>query len=231
MAASMLEERLKRLENERRRIHAMAIAALILCAVGLFLSVPRWTLGRPQQGEQTIEAERFVLKDANGTTRALLQMGPSGPQLDLTDSEQHPLLTLVAGNATSGIVLRSSAGTPRAALLSVAGGVDQPTLALMGGNGKPRIFLTMTEDGPAISMHDSNGKERIELLVKGEVPSEHFYDADGQKVLSLAALANSTTVAVTDGRSKAAASLSVTRATGPSFLLLNRAGQPIYVQP
>lgn len=64
------------------------ISAFLGGTVGVWFLMPPSVLAQDEPQKQIVEAERFVLKDGEGRTRASLHVGPAGPGLYLYDEEE-----------------------------------------------------------------------------------------------------------------------------------------------
>jgi hypothetical protein len=143
--------RLERLERQQRRWRGLAIAgALGLAALAL--------MGQKQAG-RTVEAERFVLRDAAGRPRAELLMVDEKEQsvaLRFKDADGMPRLTMGTENGAALIVLNEQGGKLRAGLVALPHGA--PGLSLYDSTGKPRAELSLNRDGaPALTFNDRDG--------------------------------------------------------------------------
>src|SRR5437773_1783635 len=89
-----ISERLEKLERENRRLKRAAMASLLIAASIIFM-------GQAQR-RRTLEAESFILKDANGRPRGELAMDfGSRPTLTLRDANGFPLVSLAGGDEPS----------------------------------------------------------------------------------------------------------------------------------
>ena len=143
--------RLERLERAQRRWRALAIvAALGVTTLGL--------MGQRYAG-RTVEAERFVLRDAEGRARAELLMVDNKEQsvaLRFKDADGAPRLTVGTENGAALIVLNEQGGKLRAGLVTLPHGA--PGLNLYDSTGKPRAELSLNRDGaPALTFNDRDG--------------------------------------------------------------------------
>ena len=141
--------RLERLERQQRRWRGAAIAgALGLAAIAL--------MGQKPAG-RTVEAERFVLRDAAGRVRAELVMdNEQSAALRFRDADSMPRLTVGTENGAALIVLNEAGGKLRAGLVSLPHGA--PGLNLYDSSGKPRAELSLNRDGaPALTFNDRDG--------------------------------------------------------------------------
>jgi len=143
--------RLERLERQQRRWRALAIvAALGIASVAL--------MGQKPTG-RTVEAERFILRDADGRARAELLMVDGKEQsvaLRFKDADGMPRLTVGTENGAAVLVLNEQGGKVRAGLVTLPHGA--PGLNLYDGTGKPRAELSLNRDGaPALTFNDRDG--------------------------------------------------------------------------
>jgi hypothetical protein len=151
-----IRSRLEKLERENRRLKSMGgLAALV--AVSLFL------MGQAKP-DRTLEAERFVLKDASGNVGAELAIGKLGPKLTLNDANGHPSVTLVGG--------------------------DAPFLTLTLGKGEKQINLSTGSGEPVLHLMDLGvGAATLSLGLDG--PNLELWDRQGSAILGRAVLATS----------------------------------------
>ena len=149
--------RLGKLEKENRRIRGIGIALLVLAAALLLMG--------QTPGQRTVEANEFVLKDANGTVRGRWEARAYGPQFVLFDATGKSGVDLaVLDSAGAGLTLRDASGKDRARLLATVNG---PGLNLTDANGKDRLLLTAddTEDSAGLGLYDKEGNQPVRLSV------------------------------------------------------------------
>lgn len=156
----VMAQELDRLAWENRQWKSIGVAGLAIIAIGLLM-------GQAMPGKETkiVEAEKIVLKDPEGKTRAI--WGPS--------QEEGYSLAFYDANGRGRLVL----------------GVDEtgPNLGFMDAGETPRIILTMTLKGyPALSLLDTNRKARAELVIGAEGPYLGLYDGSHKKVRAKLAL-------------------------------------------
>lgn len=141
--------RLERLERQQRRWRGAALAGVLgIAALAL--------MGQKHAG-RTVEAERFVLRDAAGRTRAELVMdNEHSVALRFKDADGMPRLTVGTENGAALIVLNEKGGKLRAGLVTLPHGA--PGLNLYDESGKPRAELSLNRDGaPALTFNDRDG--------------------------------------------------------------------------
>ncbi len=117
-----LSETLEKLESFNKSLCWLGMV-LIVGTVGLLIALrPSWRSGQPRE----IEAQRFVLKDPSGRTRALLELKPDGaPEL--------------AFYRDSGEELVSLSALP-----------DDTTILKFERAGRNKLFLSTSSDGSAL---------------------------------------------------------------------------------
>jgi hypothetical protein len=99
--------RLEKVENQNRRLKRAGLAALLLVGSALLVGFTVQRPSKPAAVTETIEAQRFVLKNARGETRAQLGLlGSEDPQLTLLDAKGKTrlLLNLLAGQPSLSLV-------------------------------------------------------------------------------------------------------------------------------
>jgi len=131
------EERLEIVERKlysARRWNRVLLVAAVVIVGGLLLSWirPRPALARDAAGK-VIRANKFVLEDRSGRTRAKLTLAKGVPALVLLDEN----------------------GKPRAGLAVLK---DGPGVVLYDKNTTVRALMGLAEDGPGIRLIDENGK-------------------------------------------------------------------------
>ena len=134
----ILTDRVDQLERSQRRFRQ--------CGVFLFLGVGvvfLMGLAVPGNVPEVIEAQRFVVKDANG--RNLAALG--------TDRDGAPLLVLTNLDGALGATLEVTAHR-------------RPTLTLYDRDGHSRAIMSVDSEGsPSLSMNDKTGTPRVGLAV------------------------------------------------------------------
>lgn len=147
----LILERLENLERQNGRLKLTVTLFLIFTACLIF-SGARFSRGR------TVTARRVILKDENGTTRAILGMRSAGPGLTLY-------------NANGGNI---------EALLTVLD--TGPVLSLYDAHGATRVLLGVTPKGATLAFNDPKGKLRAEMGFLSNTPSITFFDPGGKPV-------------------------------------------------
>ncbi len=120
-----LAQRVEKLEKANRRLKLAGVLALTLVGCLLLLGVA--------SPKRTVEAERFILLDANGKPRVRLRMRAEGPELGLYDANRKTRVAL--GMTPNG-----------------------PKLGLLDANGNLQVILGAEAEGPRLVLFDANGK-------------------------------------------------------------------------
>jgi hypothetical protein len=157
-------------------------SAAVICAVataGLFM-------GQAMPRAQTVEAQKFVLKDSAGKVRAVLAMDKDkdGPVLVLADENEKPRAGLGVFKDGPRLILRDGNGATPRVELGVLGleSKDWPVLVLRDENGKVRVGLTVFKDGPVLHLYDENDKPRVELDVSKDGPGLSLFN-ENKKII------------------------------------------------
>jgi len=105
-----------------------------------------------------IEAQSFILKDANGRVRAELYMDGEGPSLKLLDQSGASLVGLSLRDASpSGPFLLLSDPQRRSSVsISVASG-EGSQLSMIGERADIQAHIGVTPDGTALELSDKEG--------------------------------------------------------------------------
>lgn len=178
--------RLERLERENRRLKrsalvAVAVAASFVVSLGVLgqtqttqHKAPATRAKKPAAPAtaaatappptapfampKNIEAESFVLKDANGRVRAELGMSGEGPSLKFRDQSGTALVTLsLLDSAPGGPLLLLSDGQHRSSLsMSVASGSGSQ-LSLIGERADIQAHIGVAPDGTTLELTDKDG--------------------------------------------------------------------------
>jgi hypothetical protein len=189
-------ERLTRLERENRRLKLYAgIAVLALAGLALI---------GPTPGSNENRAERFLLSDAAGKTRASLGMTAEGPELSFLDENNRSRTTigatsdgarfrlfdaqgrvrtrLSAGQKGTELSFLDSTGIARAGLVVTGGPSGTPMLDLRDRTGRVRAQIEVEQDGPVLRFYGDAGKLGARLrVVQTDGPQLTLFDAAGKQ--------------------------------------------------
>ena len=232
-ASDSASARLDRLERESRRWRRVALGSWLAIATLLLLGQSPPRAARPPSPARTVEAERFVLRDARGRAGATLgwEAGDT-PRLTLHDPSGQPraMLTVGAGGAPGLTLVDTDGVTVRAAL--VVGPDGAPGFALFDAAGKPRLAAALfhgstpgrstggRESAPAIVAYDGAGVVRATFGIRGSDAGLELADGRGTARAVLHVQPDGTPdLVLRDGDGRNRAALSVLADGTPAFNL------------
>jgi hypothetical protein len=167
--------RLTRLERENRGFRLLGSLMLAgLAALGLIAQAPARTA-------KTVEAERFILVDQAGKTRAGFAVARDGNiGLRLTDTAGTTRLAFeVQANGEPWVTLSDSQGHRRVAMVVNPDG--SPGFSLLDVAEKARLGMSASDKGAAILFGDGTGKVRASVgVAPSGSASVGLADADGE---------------------------------------------------
>jgi hypothetical protein len=145
------DERMEKMEGQLARIRWVN-RCLIACIV---LSLAVWFISRTfgpetawaKSGVKEIRANKFVLEDGKGKSRALLGVDEDGPKLALLDEK---------GKNRALVVVEK----------------DGPALCLFDEKGQAGVLLSLRDDGPNLGLYDWQGQTRVGLGMGKDGPME-----------------------------------------------------------
>ena len=158
--------RIERLERQNSRWKRGALACLVaIMSIGLMGQTQRKST-RPAAPTpppapvlpKNIEAESFILKDANGHVRAELSMSGTGPSFKLRDQSGAALVTLSLNDeAPAGPFMLLSDPQHKAGLsMSILQGAGSQ-LTLTGERADIQAHIGVTPDGTSLALSDQDG--------------------------------------------------------------------------
>lgn len=165
----LITKRLEKLESENRWLKGgLAIMAAAVGTIFVMGAVPQ------AMDLQAVTAQKFLLVDANGKSRAFIGMHNGHPALSFADAKGEVRATFgIRSNGNPALFFYTKDGKPAA---GAAVTDDSRALALYGPEGKPRVSLTTASSGqPAVDLADDKGLTRAAL----------YLNEDGQPVVAL----------------------------------------------
>jgi hypothetical protein len=141
-----IEERLKKLEAQNRRLKWGGFAILVAIS-SLFL------MGQAAPVPQVIEAQKFVVKDADGNVRAWLGVYATGSELALGNAKKEPRMTLMVSEDASDLHFYGSHNGGMT--LGVNSG--DPAISMAGADGNGGAEVAFSKAGPGLTLTDRNG--------------------------------------------------------------------------
>ena len=150
-----LARRLDQVERENRRLKQAGVVVLAVIAAVVLM-------GQATKGKvaKVVEAEKFVLRDADGKGRARLESLPSGlVRLALLDKDENIQSVLGVGIVgTPSLVL---AGRNNKTILTTS------FLSVSGKGGKSRLTLAVLPSGEqSLVLTDNTGRTQAELAIE-----------------------------------------------------------------
>jgi hypothetical protein len=169
----LIVSRIERLEGQNRRLKRGALACLVaIVSLGLMGQTQRKSTRKPAPAPapapasapappampRNIEAESFVLKDANGRVRAELSMGGTGPSFKLLDLSGSALVTLSLNDTAPGgpFLLLSDPQHHAGLSMSVLEGAGSQ-LSLTGARADIQAYIGVTPYGTTLTLSDQDG--------------------------------------------------------------------------
>lgn len=166
--------RIGRLERENRRFKRGAIVFLVMIAsVGLMAQTRQSAPASGQKpkartpaapaaaaapaGPTAVEAQGFILKDANGKVRAELGLAGGSPSLKFRDESGSALVSLSLNEGPAGPVLLLSDPQHHASVALSVLEKAGPQLSLTGERADIQLRMGVTPDGTALELSDKDG--------------------------------------------------------------------------
>ncbi len=151
-----LARRVERVERENRYLRRSGVVALaVIAAVVLMGQATR---------NKTVKAEKFVVVDSSGNSRAVLEnVVGQGASLVFRGTDGMEQIALQSFGDARGFTLSDKTGADRIVLGVLASGATTLGMADQSGNG--RAALTLEADGSiALALYDENSKSHVKLL-------------------------------------------------------------------
>jgi len=163
-----LARRLDQVERENRRLNRAGVVALAVIAAVVLMGQATGNVAK------VVEAEKFVLRDADGKGRARLESLPSGlVRLALLDKDENIQSVLGVGIVgTPSLVL---AGRNSKTILTTR------FLSVSGKGGKSRLTLAVLPSGAqSLVLTDNTARTRAELAIEVDgSPTFGLFDRTG----------------------------------------------------
>jgi len=164
-STEVLAERLSRLEAQHRRLkRTMSVAVVAVMSVFLLGQAGR---------QRTVEATRFVLRDASGRYRGELAVRDNVPGVMLFDTEGKTRVSLKATGRGGSLSTYDRSG--RVAALK-AEGRDHYLGLWHAGESKAQAWLGLSDKGPELNFVDAGGMKCATLEVGTQSCQLKLYD-------------------------------------------------------
>jgi hypothetical protein len=141
-----IKKRLSDLEAQNRRLMWSGLS--LLAALSAFV-----LMGQAAATPKVIEAQRFVLKDANGDVRAWLGLFGKGSELILGNTNKEPKMTLKVSEDASDLHFFGEEHSG----MNLGVDLGNPAISMAGGSGKGKADIAFSTSGPAITVQDGIG--------------------------------------------------------------------------
>lgn len=120
-----------------------------------------------------VEAEQFILRNANGQRQATLDSAESGPKLTLYDPHGKMRIMLTIGSNGPVLGFFNDEGALR---VSVGALKESAVVQLHDDQGKPRVVMDLTRGEASFSHLKGDGMQRAAFRSNDEGPGLSFYD-------------------------------------------------------
>lgn len=148
----ILQERIAKAERHSRSLQWLIVIAMLVWVPLMLLK-----LSKPKR---FVEAEGFILKDANGITRGTLGFFEDGSFLHLHDEKEKLRLSLSVTRFGPSLSISNAEENLRGHLFATEKAVN---FMLYSEEEKSRISLSMTKNGPTVTLSDPSGIDRARL--------------------------------------------------------------------
>jgi hypothetical protein len=169
----VIKTRLENVERQNRYMKLVGIVAILLIG-SLFI------MGQTTFRNRVIEAEKFVLVDSKGHTRAILMDENGSTSFFLTDADQKRRIGLMITSKTSGIHLSDSNKTIRASLILDQDG--NPVLRFNNKSDEPQLLMVSHLKGPILYLMNGSGGAKITFGVINDIPGLLFKNKKGKEL-------------------------------------------------
>jgi hypothetical protein len=153
-------ERLSKLEGQNRRLKRGGAA--ILAALSTLV-----LMGQAAPSPRVVEAQRFVLKDANGNVRGWMGVIGKGSELTLGNVNAQPMMGLMVSEDSSDLHFFGS----RKSGMTLGVNSGDPALSMMGAEGIGGAGITIAKDGPSLTLQDGRGFSAVVGTAQLETPT------------------------------------------------------------
>jgi hypothetical protein len=145
-ALQTLMDRLGKLEAQNRRLKWSGVT--VLAALSALI-----LMGQAAPAPQVVEAQKFVLKDADGNVRGWFGVYATGSELTLGNMSKQPRMTLMASDDASDLHFF---GTHNGGM-TLGVNFGDPTIAMVDADRNGGAEIAFSEAGPVLTLNDRNG--------------------------------------------------------------------------
>jgi hypothetical protein len=141
-----LVQRLDRLEKRNRRLNGGLIAALTAFSAIVLM-------GQASPSPRVVEAQKFVLKDADGNVRGWLAIIGKGSELTLGNANAQPMISLEVSTDSGDLHFYGS----RRSGMNFGINSGNPSISILNADGQGGAGITFAKNGPSLKLQDGNG--------------------------------------------------------------------------
>jgi len=142
----LILERVAKLEAQNRRLRGGIIAILAAISAGILM-------GQAAPPPRVIEAQRFVLKDSDGSVRGWMGTIGKGSELNLGNVNAQPMMRLVVSTDASDLHFFGS----RKSGMNLGLDSGTPDISMVGAEGSGEAGIAFEKEGPALTLRDASG--------------------------------------------------------------------------
>lgn len=223
-----IAERLERLEKQNRRFKHAAILLLVVASAILLMG--------QAAPKQTVEANRFLLRDSYGKIRAelgfLQGQVPSLRVFDATGEEgaalgvgEHGFVTLSNAKRGSVVSMTAEAG------ILLFGRATESGINLVDAAKQTRATLVVDNNVPVLNLNDRSGRPRASVEVQDAGPVLIFRDANKTTRVGLSAGKSGAAISFHDSNGKPRLFLSTSAQKGPAIETFDAGGRVTLIKP
>jgi len=141
-----IAERLGKLEKRNRRLQRGVIAATIAFSTVILM-------GQAAPSPRIVEAQKFVLKDANGNVRGWMGIIGKGSELTLGNVNSQPMISLEVSTDSGDVHLYGS----RRSGMNLGINSGNPSISIVDSDGQGGAGLNFGKNGPSLKLEDGRG--------------------------------------------------------------------------
>ena len=146
----IIVQRLGKLEAQNRRLKWAGVTILAtLSAVVL--------MGQAAPTPRVVEAQRFILKDSDGTVRGWMGTIGKGSEFTLGNVNAQPMMRLIVGTDASDLHFFGS----RKSGMNLGLDSGNPDISMVGAEENGGARITFGKDGPTLTLEDAKGSSTI----------------------------------------------------------------------
>ena len=158
-----IAERLEKLEEQNRRLKWGGVPIFAIFAA---LYAPG-LMGQAAPSPRVVEAQKFILKDANGNVRGWMGVIGEGSELTLGNAHAQPMMELMVSKDASDLHFFGS----RKSGMNLGVNSGDPGLSMIDAEGSGRAGVAFANDGPSLTLEDGKGFSTVVGTTQLETPA------------------------------------------------------------